>query len=263
MRVARIYTPHGGSLHYDRRGLKNRVYFAAERWLGRRTDGFIFVSRYEAYAFSDKVHKPRVVSDVVPNGLRPEEYEPIVPAPNARPFVFIGMMRDLKGPDVVIKALAQLKAVGLPVAAHMIGSGPDRDTYRDMVAALGLSDVITFHDPIVARDAFPMGKVLIVPSRAESMPYIVLEAAAAGVPMIATKVGGIPEIFDEQWKRLIEPGDVEALASAMEATLTDPQPLLDATAALREEVRQLHTVEVMATSIEALYRAALSAIPRR
>src|SRR6185295_7916239 len=58
-RVARIYSPHGGSLHYDARSLSGRVYFAAERVLGRMTDAFVFVSRYEADMYAAKVATPR------------------------------------------------------------------------------------------------------------------------------------------------------------------------------------------------------------
>ena len=66
-----------------------------------------------------------------------------------------------------------------------------------------------------ARDAFALGRLLVAPSRAESLPYIVLEAAAAAVPMITTNVGGIPEIFGPQAAGLVAPGDAAALARAI------------------------------------------------
>ena len=74
-----------------------------------------------------------------------------------------------------------------------------------------------------ARTAFPLGRSLVVPSRAESMPYIVLEAAAAGMPLIATNVGGIPEIVNGTDTPLMPPGDVEVLERAMQGFLADPQ----------------------------------------
>ena len=65
VRAARIYTPHGGSMHYDPRSLRHRVYLAVERMLERLTDAFIFVSRYEADAYAAKVHPPRQLAEIV------------------------------------------------------------------------------------------------------------------------------------------------------------------------------------------------------
>ena len=73
-----------------------------------------------------------------------------------------------------------------------------------------------------ARAAFARGQLLVVPSRAESLPYIVLEAAAATVPMIVTNVGGIPEIFGADAATLMPPGDAAALARAIRAGLSEP-----------------------------------------
>ena len=66
-----------------------------------------------------------------------------------------------------------------------------------------------------ARAAFALGRLLVAPSRAESLPYIILETAAAAVPLITTNVGGIPEIFGPQAGRLVPPGDAAALARAI------------------------------------------------
>src|SRR5581483_10161516 len=69
LRVARIYSPHGGSIHYDPKSLSGRVYFALERVLGWMTDAFIFVSHYEADTYAAKIGKPRSPSAIVLNGL--------------------------------------------------------------------------------------------------------------------------------------------------------------------------------------------------
>ncbi len=65
--------------------------------------------------------------------------------------------------------------------------------------------------PMPARQAFALGRIMVVPSRAESFPYIVLEAAAAGKPLIATRVGGIPDMFGPLAERLVPPDDRIAL----------------------------------------------------
>ena len=67
-----------------------------------------------------------------------------------------------------------------------------------------------------------MGRMLVIPSRAESLPYVVLEAAAAGLPIIATDVGGVPEIFGPQAAQLIPPDDIAALIGAITAAIDDP-----------------------------------------
>jgi glycosyltransferase involved in cell wall biosynthesis len=255
-RVARIYSPHGGSLHYDPRSRSGRVFFAAERLLGRMTDAFVFVSQYEADAYADKVGRPKKPVAIVRNGLRPEEFEPVAPASDAGDFLFIGELRDLKGTDVFIEAVALIGASGV-----IVGAGPDKERYAQMVRDLGLSGRVAFHDRMPAREAFALARCLAVPSRAESMPYIVLEGIAAGVPMIATRVGGIPEIFGATADRLVAPGNAEALAAAMNEVKASPASARDAALRLREAIRPQFSVAAMASAIEAVYRSVLA--PRR
>ncbi len=256
-RVARIYTPHGGSLHFDPKSAAGRLYFLAERGLGRMTDGFIFVSRYEADTYAAKVGRPRVAASVVPNGLRPEEFAPVAPLPDAADFLFIGTLRALKGPDLFLSALAQLgQETARAPTAVIVGGGEEKPRYVALAAELGLSGAVTFHDPMPAREAFRLGRTVVVPSRAESMPYIVLEAIAAGAPLITTRVGGIPEIFGAESGRLVAPGEAGELANAMAAVLAGPEAAQVAAERLKARIRSTFTVAAMAASIEAAYAAA-------
>ncbi len=256
-RVARFYTPHGGSLHFDPKSAAGRVYFMAERGLGRMTDGFIFVSRYEADTYAAKVGRPRAAASIIPNGLRPEEFDPVVAVPEAADFLFIGTLRELKGPDLFLIALALLREeTGRSPTAVVVGGGDDKPRYVSMAAELGLSETVTFHDPMPARDAFRLARAVVVPSRAESMPYVVLEAIAAGLPLIATRVGGIPEIFGADSGRLVAPGEVGELANAMAAVLAAPATAHAAAERLKRQIRATFTVAAMAATIEAAYAAA-------
>ena len=256
-RVARIYTPHGGSLHFDPQSPTGRVYFMAERVLGRMTDGFVFVSRYEADAYAAKVGRPRAAASVIPNGLRPEEFEPIALVPLAADFLFIGTLRELKGPDVFLQALALLrKDSGLAPGAVIVGGGEEKPRYTAMANELGLGEAVLFHEPMPAREAFALARAVVVPSRAESMPYVVLEAIAAGRPLIATRVGGIPEIFGGESGRLVGPGEVGELANAMAAMLAGPDIARAAADRLKAQIRSTFTVAAMASAIEAVYAAA-------
>ena len=106
-RVARLYTAHGGSLHYDETTAMGQLFFSLERMMERFTDHILFVSEYERQAFRRKVGEPRPPSSLVYNGLRESEFDPVASDPDAADFLYIGMMRDLKGPDIFIDALAQ------------------------------------------------------------------------------------------------------------------------------------------------------------
>jgi glycosyltransferase involved in cell wall biosynthesis len=106
-----------------------------------------------------------------------------------------------------------------------------------------------------ARQAFGLAHTLVVPSRAEAMPYLVLEALAAGKPIIATAVGGIPEIFGAGSQALVQP-DVGELAGKMAEALADPA----AFKALMPGVADLKSrfgAEIMAADIEKAYFSAL------
>lgn len=257
-RPLRFYCPHGGSLHYHAGSAGGRAIFVAERLLERLTDGLIFVSGYERDQYCIKVGAPRIPSWVVYNGLSEAEFIPVEPAPTARDFLFIGMLRDIKGPDVFIRAIRALKDTGLTVTAHIVGDGPEREAYRELAHRLDLCGQVAFHAPMPARQAFRMARSIVVPSRGESMPYIVLEAAAARMPIIATAVGGIPEIFDGESDELVAPGDVDALAAAMRVHALNNDPVRRSAEARATRVARRFSVTHMAEMIERAYRTALS-----
>jgi glycosyltransferase involved in cell wall biosynthesis len=137
-----------------------------------------------------------------------------------------------------------------------VGSGPQAAEFQALARARGVA--ATFPGALPAREAFARARLLVVPSRAESLPYIVLEAAAAGLPMLATKVGGIPEIFGPQAGELLPAGDVASLAAAIRAALADPAAAQASAQALRERVRAHFSAEPMVAGVVASYRAALA-----
>jgi glycosyltransferase involved in cell wall biosynthesis len=252
----RVYTPHGGSLHYRWASPSGLLYLSLERALMGRTDLFLFESHFGRDAYLAKVGTPTVPIRVVPNGLAATEFIVIEPAPDAADLVFVGELRSLKGIDVLIDALARLAARGRTLTATIVGDGPERAAMLARSHALGLDHAVRFVGVMPARTAFARGRLLVVPSRAESLPYVVLEAAAAGVPMVATCVGGIPEIFAEEAQRLVAPGDPEELARAIELTLADLPAARAAACRLRERVRRDFAVETMTEAVLAGYRDA-------
>ncbi len=257
-RVARLYSPHGGSLHYDEDTLTGKAIFFAERALERRTDHLLFVSDFERQTYQRKVGEPRVTNAVVYNGLREAEFEPVAHTEDAADFLYIGMMRDLKGPDIFIDALSlATRQSGKKLNAVMVGDGDDLPRYRQQVTRLGLVENITFMPPMPAREAFSLARTIVVPSRAEAMPYIVLEALGGGMAMIATDVGGIPEIFGRKRDFLCQP-EPAAIAEAMIAAHTNPAAFKKRMPDLAE-LKSRFSVGVMAASIEQAYLKTMNA----
>lgn len=256
--AVRAYTPHGGTLHFDRHSPLGFAYLALERVLEGRTELFLFESAYAHDVFLAKVGKFRGTARVIHNGVTAAEFEPIAPNAEAADFVFVGELRALKGVHILIEALGTLAAAGRSARAIIVGSGPDARTLAARARARGVGTLIRFQEPLPARDAFRLGRLLVVPSLAESLPYVVLEAAAAAVPLLATAVGGIPEVFGPQRGRLVPPGDVSALAGAMAQALDDPGGQRAAALELQERVRTAFSADLMLERVLAAYVEALA-----
>ncbi|WP_020178394.1 glycosyltransferase family 4 protein [Methylopila sp. M107] len=256
--VATFYAPHGGSLHYRPGSIEGRLYFRVERALERVTDALIHVSGYERLAYVERVGEPRCDAFVVRNGLKADEFIPVEPAPDAADFLFLGMLRDVKGVDLLIEALRRLKADGRRSTAIIVGDGPEEATYRALVEEKQLSGEVTFRRSTPAREAFALGRTIVVPSRAESMPYVVLEAIAARVPIITTRVGGIHEIFGPHADELLPPDDIDALYAAMKAALDDPAGARNAAESRQRHIGAEFSVDVMSSRVETIYRNGLA-----
>lgn len=252
--ISAFYTPHGGVLHFDAKSPSGALFMAIERALLRATDTIIFESAYGQRVFGDKIATPRCRNEVVHNGLRKSEFEVIAPQADAADFVFIGELRLLKGIDLLIGALAGLDR---PATLVMAGDGPDADHLRKLIADHGLQERVTLAGVQPAREMFAKGRCVFVPSRAESLPYIILEAAAAGRPVIATDVGGISEIFGPTADALVAPDSVDTLRLAMQSWLDDPAPHEAQAARRRAHVMENFSVERMATDIATLYSESL------
>ncbi|MBX3597220.1 MAG: glycosyltransferase family 4 protein [Rhizobiaceae bacterium] len=250
--VRRFYSPHGGSLHYDAHSLKGRLYFTAERMLQRLTDGLFFVCQYEREVYRHKIGPIRTESHVVYNGLRPEEFTPVEQRPNVADFLFIGTLRHLKGPDIFIDALAiAQRAADRQLTAVIVGDGEFEEACRSLAEKHGLTRQITFRPAMPAREAFSMAKAVIVPSRAESFPYVVLEALAAGKPVIATRVGGIAEALGENSPALCN-AFPQNLAEKLVQFVRAPEDLI-AAMPVHSELQQRFSLKAMSQQIVQAY----------
>ncbi len=257
--ICAFYTPHGGSLHYSPGSLQGYIFMELERRLGRKTDGLIFESAYSANLYQTKVGAYPCEARVIPNGLKPQDFHEPALDENAADFVFVGELRHLKGVDVLLHSLAELRKKQ-SVTAYIAGGGPDAAEFKALARKLNLTDAVSFPGPIPAGAAFTRGRCLIVPSRAESFPYIVLEAGAARMPMIATQVGGIPEIVEGCNIPLLPGGDTQALTQEMQAFLDKPEKFVERATVLRNSVAKRFSVDGMAQAITDFYRSSMTGI---
>jgi glycosyltransferase involved in cell wall biosynthesis len=258
-KAIRVYTPHGGSLHFARGTPNHRLYMAMERLLQRRTDLLLFESRFAAERYEDFIGAPHGLARIVHNGLRPEEFAPVATAEGAADLLYVGEFRLLKGLDTLLAALKRLKDEGRPLRLLLVGAGPDEASLLALAERLGVAGQFAVKPPTPAREAFALGRLLVAPSRAESLPYIVLEALAAQKPIVATKVGGVPEIFGCYADRLIASDDSAALARAIVRALDEEAGKSAQSArALEERVRAGFSLSRMADEAVAAYREALA-----
>ncbi|QJP12709.1 glycosyltransferase family 4 protein [Starkeya sp. ORNL1] len=255
-KALKAYTPHGGSLNYSKWTPGGFLYLGCESLLRFRTDVSLFESEYASSVYQTKVGKPRGIARVVHNGISAGEFEPALPVPEASNLVFVGELARRKGVDILLQALAELNRQGRTVTLTAVGSGPEEDELRALANELGLANQVRFLPPMNARQAFSLGRVLVVPSRAESLPYIVLEGVAASMPIIACNVGGIPEIFGAYADALVPAGDPDALAGAIG---TDLGTLTARTLRVRARVRSSFSTEAMCDGIMSAYREGLAA----
>jgi glycosyltransferase involved in cell wall biosynthesis len=253
-----IYTPHGGALHYRWSTPSGAVFLALEKLLRRRTNGFIFESEFGFAAYRAKVGTPSCPVRVIPNGLATEDFATLPAGTPQFDVVFVGELRRLKGVATLIDAAGE---IGHPLRVGIAGTGPDEAEFRAQVANRGLSGSISFLGYRPAREVFASGRVVVIPSLAESFPYIVLEALASARPVVATSVGGIPEIFGPLSDTLVQPGNATALANALRQALDRTDDTQTRATRLRERVFTQFSAARMAEDITGFY-AELRALRR-
>jgi glycosyltransferase involved in cell wall biosynthesis len=254
-----LYTPHGGVLNYKTGSPSGIGFRLIEQTLLPLTNAVIFESAFAQQAYYKQIGEPDVPNPVIHNGLAPSEFEPIPLTADARDFVFIGEFREVKGIEYLLDALVEVKAPdGRPATIIMAGDGPLRGPMEAKVVELGMTDRVTMPGAQPARAMLAQGRCLVVPSIAESLPYVVLEGASAARPVIATNVGGISEIFGPTKARLIPSGDVDALRAAMQGVMDDPDAADREMRIRLDYVRENFSLELMASRIEALYRQVLA-----
>lgn len=255
----RVYTPHGGSLHYPPGTLKGNVYARMERALMNRTELFLFESGFARDTYQRVIGKPAGLVRCVFNGVTASEFDPVPLAEDATDIVYVGEFREIKGADLLIQAVARLRADGKPVTLTLAGDGEETEKLKALIGSLNLGEAVRFIGHVKARFGFSKGKLLVVPSRGDSMPYVVIEAAAAGVPLIAAHVGGIPEILGPHTDGLFVANSIGAMADAIETALNDMDKTRERARELRERVFMHFSQKAMVDGVLNGYRDAFNA----
>jgi colanic acid/amylovoran biosynthesis glycosyltransferase len=186
---------------------------------------------------------------------------PPAPLPPTRRLVSIGRLCEQKGQLLLVEALARLRREGLPVEVALVGDGELRSVVAEAIARGQLAEqvrILGWTDGPGIRRALDDSCALVLPSFAEGLPVVIMEALARGRPVLSTFVAGIPELVvpgRNGW--LVPAGSVEALAAGLRQVLDTPA---DALAAMgtrgREDVGRQHDITASARELAALFRAA-------
>jgi glycosyltransferase involved in cell wall biosynthesis len=264
-RAARIYTPHGGSFSITMPRKLQPFYMLVERLFEPLTDAYLFESSFVARRFADHIKKTKAVTRTVPNGISATEFSPVEPLPDAADLLYVGELRRQKGIGLLIEATVELtKLHSKNLRIVLVGNGPDKESFVARVKELDLEDQVTFLDPMPAREAFKLGRILVLPSLSESLPYIILEAAGAELPIVATDVGDIGNILSLTRDRLVPPNDLSRLVAALQNMLAKiPDERRQEAANVAASVAERYTVTNMVDAVLAVYREAIERKPTR
>lgn len=255
--VPTVSTVHG----FTGGGLRNRLYEWIQEGALRRFAAVVPVSGAIAERLARRgVSRERL--HVIPNAF--DAAAPTADRGAARAalgwrdgeFVagWVGRLSREKGPDLMVDAAALVAEPA--VRLSVLGDGPMRGELERRAASLGLRDRIRWHGVVPeARVLFSAFDVLVLSSRTEGIPIVLLEAMAAGTPIVAASVGGVPEMLSSREALLVTPGEAAALARAIEAVRSDPGAARERSLAARRRLERDFGLEPWLARYEALYRS--------
>jgi glycosyltransferase involved in cell wall biosynthesis len=259
-----LYTPHGYAFAgFFERDIERFAYREAERVLAPLARRVIAVCAAEARLAATIGPARRI--RVVHNGVDPADDGPGDPqmrelARRGPVICVLTLLRPGKGVETLIDALPAVLAAHPEVQVAIVGEGPDREALLTRTRTRGVASAVHFLGPSVD----PMGvlrvaDVFVLPSWAESFPYVILEAMSVGVAIVASAVGGITEAIDDGQSGLLVPArDVGATASALVALLGDREQRARLGTSARQRVELRFSRAAMIESIVRVYEEALA-----
>jgi glycosyltransferase involved in cell wall biosynthesis len=239
-------------------GCHGEDFYRGDTLLARQVDASVSCSRFNAATVARRYgFTPQVVFNGIDTGV----FRPVAPDPQVRArygagplLLFVGRLQPWKGVETAIRALPHIPAARLLIA----GSGEDRPRLEALGAELGLGERVTFLD-MIERTALPqlyssVDLLLATSHASETFGIGPVEAQACGLPVVASRFGGFPEVIDEgRTGLLVPPRDPAALAAAVTSLLGDPARLAAMRAAGPGWAAQFAWPAVV-DRIEAVYR---------
>ena len=240
---------------------KMRVYEWLQRRAVRRSDAVVAVSRSMAQALSrrglreDRLHVvPNAFSVVDPPLAREAARDALnVPRDGFR-IGWIGRLSHEKGVDVAVAALADPRLAGAQLS--VIGDGQEKHPVRALAERLGVSDRLTWHGALPAAARYVRAfDVLLLSSRTEGTPIVLFEAMSAGVPIVAARVGGVPDMLGPNEALLVPAERPAELAAAVAAVQSDPSAAASRARAARERLDRDYAMEPWVERYTSVYSA--------
>jgi glycosyltransferase involved in cell wall biosynthesis len=254
--AAAVHTKHG-------RNPGSRIERVLRRGAARLVGAFVAVSETTAAQAREQRDCPAAVLSVIPNGIQLGRFRPDpavraavraelgIPA-DAWVVGTVGRIDEFKNQGMLIEAAAS--RVGDSYRVVLVGDGPLREALATQAAAIGPWVQLTGRRMDVER-LLPAFDVFALPSKSEGLPLVVPEAMAAGLPVIATSVGGLPDVVDEGVTGLLIPVDVAALSTALDTLSADRPRAREMGSRAREVALRRYAADRMLDEYMALYRA--------
>jgi glycosyltransferase involved in cell wall biosynthesis len=265
--VPMVHHVHSPASRDSTHVLRNRVNALVERASLCRASALIAVSQSLGRQVQHLARPDRLIA-VVPNGVpRRLVRRPRRPEEAAWTLGTVALFRPRKGIEVLLESLAQLRAQGIAVRLRAVGGFETAQYHRQVMvhaAQLGVSDAVEWIGFTRNVDAeLCRMDLLVLPSLfGEGLPMVVLEAMAAGVPVVATEVEGIPEAVRDGVEGLLAaPGDAASLSHAVGRIVRGEVPWTRLHAAALQRHAQLYSDDTMAAGVAEVYRQVLASRP--
>jgi glycosyltransferase involved in cell wall biosynthesis len=258
--VPTVTTVHGSS----RLGGITRLYEWLEFALFRRFSAVVAVSRPLVPSLRrfgvahDRIHViPNGWNGRVPHSDRFTAREALGVSPDQFLIGWVGRLIPVKGADVFLEALAQLGR--FPVTASIVGDGAERGRLDGLSSSLGLTDRVRFHGQVDdAARLFPAFDAYVLSSRSEGTPLVLPEAIAAGVPVVATAVGGVPDLIGPGEGLVVPPEQPYPLARAILSVYANPVAARQRADAARRRLETQFGPQQWLARYEEVYRRCLA-----